>query len=74
MGFVFYLNILTHRASLFHLLLHPLHQRDQVHAKVLRLHRLHDFSHKQDSQLNISDLISAWRVVIEKSVTGFPNK
>ena len=35
---------------------------------------LHDFAHKQDSQLNSSVLITVWRVVIEKSVTGLPTK
>ena len=38
------------------------------------IHCLHDFEHKQDSQLNSSVLITVWRVVIEKSVTGLPAK
>ena len=38
------------------------------------IHCLHDFAHKQDSQLNSSVLIAVWRVVIEKSVTGLPTK
>ena len=29
------------------------------------IHYLHDFAHKQDSQLNSSLLITVWRVVIE---------
>ena len=29
------------------------------------IHCLHDFAHKQDSQLNSSVLITVWRVVIE---------
>ena len=29
------------------------------------LHCLHDFAHKQDSQLNSLVLITVWRVVIE---------
>ena len=42
---------------------------------VLKLiHCLHDFAHKQDSQLNSLVLITVWRVVIEKSVTGLPTK
>ena len=38
------------------------------------IHCLHDFAHKQDSQLNSSVLITVWRVVIENSVTGLPTK
>ena len=38
------------------------------------IHCLHDFVHKQDSQLNSSVLITVWRVVIEKSVTELPTK
>ena len=29
------------------------------------IHRLHDFAHKQDSQLNSLVLITVWRVAIE---------
>ena len=31
----------------------------------MSVHCLHDFAHKQDSQLNSSVLITVWRVVIE---------
>ena len=44
-----------------------------VHS-LLSIHCLHDFAHKQESQLNSSVLITVWRVVIEKSVTGLPTK
>ena len=40
----------------------------------LTIHCLHDFAHKQDSQLNSSVLITVWRFVIENSATGLPTK
>ena len=42
--------------------------------KYNEIHCLHDFAHMQDSQLNSSVLITVWRAVIEKSVTGLPTK
>ena len=36
-----------------------------VHKLEQAIHCLHDFAHKQDSQLNSSVLITVWRVVIE---------
>ena len=38
------------------------------------IHCLHDFAHKQDSQLNSSVLITVWRFVIENNVTELPTK
>ena len=35
-----------------------------VQIATLRRYTLHDFAHKQDSQLNSSALITVWRVVI----------
>ena len=46
--------------------------RKKVYKTII--HCLHDFLHKQDSQLNSSVLITVWRFVIEKSVTGLPTK
>ena len=34
-------------------------------SRLACIHCLHDFAHKQDSQLNSSVLITVWRVVIE---------
>ena len=36
------------------------------------IHSLHEFAHKQKSQLNSSVLVTVWRVVIEKGATGVP--
>ena len=43
---------------------------DASYWNTLVIHCLHDFAHEQDSQLNSSVIITVWRVVIEKSVTG----
>ena len=38
------------------------------------IHSLHDLARKQESQLNSTALVTVWRVVIEKGVTGVPTK
>ena len=42
--------------------------------RALEIHCLYDFAHKQDSQLDSSVLITVWRVLMEKSVTGLPTE
>ena len=46
-------------------LLSGLHSMSIEMATSLLIHWLHDFAHKQDSQLNSSVLMTVWRVVIE---------
>ena len=43
-------------------------------VRFISIHCLHDFEHKQDSQLDSSVVITVWRFVIEKSETGLPAK
>ena len=48
-----------------YVIMHDLIQFTQVQLKCQLIHCLHDFAHKQDSQLNSSVLITVWRVVIK---------
>ena len=71
MGYVY---IPEHRVYLLKLNQAKIIKKSVILFWLLNLHSLHEIARKHNSDLNSSVLVTVWRVVIQKGVTGLPTK